>query len=69
MQGIPRPVLVITRRSTAIYPSIKEAAEALGVSQQRVLRAMESEEGELKGMPCKVFVDDPLPIPKDQKTE
>ena len=69
MQGKARPVIVITRKSTTIYASIVDAAAALGVSQQRVLRAMDSPEGELKGMPARTFVDEALPIPKHQETE
>lgn len=62
---MPKKIIVITRKRTIIYPSITAAADALGVDKMRIVRALNSYEGEVSGLRPKVYVDEALLPPGD----
>lgn len=52
-----KPVLIITRHKITRYESITEASRAISISKQRLIRALESEDGEVKGIKPKIYID------------
>lgn len=51
------PVLIISRHKITRYESITEASRAISISKQRLIRALESEDGEIKGIKPRLFID------------
>lgn len=55
--GNAQPVLIITTKNVVRYESITEASRAISISKQRLIRALESDDGEIKGIKPRMYID------------
>lgn len=56
-KGKSKPVIIITRLNVTRYESIAEAARAISISRQRLLRALKSDNGVVKGIKPTICID------------
>lgn len=63
--GNEKRLLVITRKTVAHYRSIREAERALGISHQRIQRALSSDDGYIRGTHPPICVDEELDDKED----
>lgn len=57
MKSRSKPVIVITSKGSTVYKSINDAAQGLGITKQRIIRALKSDYGEIQNTRPVICVD------------